>query len=79
MGDWPETQDKDKSTNQTEWPTKESFPEREPVQKWRQLPQEAYKIFGLREITGGKYGPLIILTLQTIDGNRLRVWPQKEW
>ena len=51
----------------------------EDILKWRDLPEEIFKIAEIKELEGGKYGPSRILTLEGVErkGERIKVWACK--
>jgi len=57
-----------------EWPSIEDFQEPEKTLRWREVPLGTYKILEVHEHGRGKFGPCVVLNLESRDGATFFVW-----
>jgi len=56
------------------WPSNEDFQEPKKTLKWREVPLGTYKILEVHDHGQGKFGPCVVLNLESRDGATFFVW-----
>jgi len=56
------------------WPSIESFQEPEKTLRWREVQQGVYKVLEFHDHGQGKFGPSVVLKLESKDGKTFFVW-----
>ena len=56
------------------WPSLKDFQEPEETLKWCDIQMGIYKVLDIREYGEGKYGPSVVLNIESKDGTTFFVW-----
>jgi len=56
------------------WPSIEDFQEPEKTLRWREVQQGIYKVLEIYDHGQGKFGPSVVLKLESKDGKTFFVW-----
>jgi len=57
-----------------DWPSIEDFQEPEKTLRWREVQPGTYKVFEIHEHGQGKFGPSVVLNLESKNGTTFFVW-----